>query len=186
MESATDRASEHDAMETDLLVERAKRRDHVAFEALYRAHYRRVYALTLRMTCDVSRAEELTQEVFVRAWEALPGFRADSKLGTWLHTVAVRTCLNESRATRRRETRFRSSPDIDSYTVAAKRAMPDTNLDLERALAGLPPRAREVAVLFDIYGYRHEEIAGMLGIAEGTSKAQLHKARRLMREALDG
>lgn len=186
MERVTNRASEHDAMETDLLVERAKRRDRVAFEALYRAHYRRVYALALRMTCDVSRAEELTQEVFVRAWEALPGFRAESKLGTWLHTVAVRTCLNAGRAKRRREARFHNSGDIDRYAFAAKRAMPDTSVDLERALASLPPRAREVAVLFDIYGYRHEEIAVVLGIAEGTSKAQLHKARRLMREALDG
>jgi RNA polymerase sigma-70 factor (ECF subfamily) len=186
MESATDRASGHDATETDLLVERAKRRDHVAFEALYRAHYRRVYALTLRMTCDVSRAEELTQEVFVRAWEALPGFRAESNLGTWLHTVAVRTCLNASRATRRREARFHNSRDIDGYAFGAKRAMPETNVDLERALAGLPPRTREVAVLFDIYGYRHQEIARMLGIAEGTSKAQLHKAHRLMRETLGG
>lgn len=185
MESATDRASEHEVMETNLLVERAKQRDHAAFEALYRVHYRRVYALMLRMTCDVSRAEELTQEVFIRAWEALPGFRSESRLGTWLHSVTVRTCLNANRSARRRAARFQGSVDMDVYAFAAKRAMPDTNVDLERALAGLPPRAREVIVLFDVYGYRHEEIGRMLGIAEGTSKAQLHKARRLVREALE-
>ncbi len=160
---------------------RAREGDRAAFEVLYRAHHRRVYALALRLTRDARRAEELTQEVFVRAWRALPAFRGDSRLGTWLHTITVRSHLRAARDRRRRETREISEGAIEAFAVAARRAMPHTRVDLERAVARLPAGAREVLVLHDIHGYKHREIAEMLGVAEGTAKAQLHRARKLVR-----
>lgn len=167
------------------LVARAKRKDAEAFEALYHAHHRRVYALLLRMCTDPMRAEEMTQDTFVQAWKGLRKFRGASNFGTWLHAIAVRVCLNARRSERRHNHREVNDNDTDMYAFAAKRAMPETQVDLERALAALPDRAREVIVLHDVYGYRHGEIGDLLGIAEGTSKAQLHRARGLMREALE-
>lgn len=167
------------------LVARAKRKDADAFEALYHAHHRRVYALLLRMCTDPVRAEEMTQDTFVQAWKGLRSFRGASNLGTWLHSIAVRVCLNARRTERRHDQREVHEDHADMYAFAAKRAMPETQVDLERALAMLPNRAREVIVLHDVYGYHHAEIGTLLGIAEGTSKAQLHRARGLMREALE-
>ena len=106
-------------------------------------------------------------------------------MGTWLHTLAVRICLNANRTARRRDRREHGVDDPDAYAFAARRAMPETDVDLERALAALPARAREVLVLHDVYGYRHREIGELLRIAEGTTKAHLHRARRLMRAALE-
>ena len=167
------------------LVARARRRDADAFEALYHTHHRRVYALLLRMSADPMRAEEMTQDTFVQAWKGLRRFRGASTFGTLLHSNAVRVCLNAKRSERRREHREVDDSEAEIYAFAAKRAMPDTQVDLERALATLPARAREVMVLYDVYGYQHAEIGEQLGIAEGTSKAQLHRARALMREALE-
>lgn len=172
-------------VETDLLVERARRREPDAFEALYAAEHRRVYALALRLTCDGHAAEELTQDVFVRAWRSLPTFRGECRLSTWLHAIAIRSYAQRMRSARAWDGR-KSAQRIEAYAFTARRAMPDTRVDLERALAGLPARAREVAVLHDVYGYKHREIAGLLGIAEGTAKAQLHRARHLLRAALEG
>ena len=160
-------------------------RDPADFEALYRAHYRHVYAVTLRMTCDVSRAEDLTQEVFVRVWQKLPGFRGESALGTWIHTVAVRTTLEHMRSESRRHARVMTVEEPGRYAAEAKRAMPETAVDLERALAGLPPGARSVLLMHDVTGYRYHEIAEMLGVSLGTVKSQLNRARRLMMEALE-
>jgi len=165
------------------LLARARRQDADAFEDLYRAHHRRVYALLLRMCTDPVRADEMTQDTFVQAWKGLRKFRGASDFGTWLHAIAVRVCLNARRSERRHD--HHEMNDTDTYAFAAKRAMPETQIDLERALAALPNRAREVIVLHDVYGYRHGEIGDLLGIAEGTSKAQLHRARGLMREALE-
>ncbi len=167
------------------LLARARRQDADAFEALYRAHHRRVYALLLRMCTDPVLADEMTQDTFVQAWKGLRKFRGASNFGTWLHAIAVRVCLNTRRSERRHDHRDINDNDTDTYAFAAKRAMPETQIDLERALAALPNRAREVIVLYDVYGYRHGEIGDLLGIAEGTSKAQLHRARGLMREALE-
>jgi len=167
------------------LVSRAKRRDPGAFEALYHTHHRRVYAFLLRLTCDPRAAEELTQDVFVRAWNGLQGFRGASAFGTWLRTIAVRVHLNAQRAAQRLAEHEQAGPDVERYAFAAKRAMPETQVDLERALAALPVRAREVILLFDVYGYRHDEIAELLGIQPGTSKAHLHRARQSMKEMLD-
>lgn len=168
----------------ELLVARARRRDAQAFEELYRQHHRRVYALALRLARDRGRAEELTQEAFVRAWVALPGFRGDSSFGTWLHGLTVRVFLSETRMERRRAERFEAGEDLDGYLAEALRAMPETSLALEKALAGLPEGARVPLLLYAVEGYKYEEIARLLGVALGTIKAQIHRARRLLMEVL--
>jgi RNA polymerase sigma-70 factor (ECF subfamily) len=182
METAIDSIPERDAAEMALA--RARRGDPDAFETLYREHRGRVYGLALRMTREAGAAEELTQDAFVRAWRALPRFRGESRFGTWMHAITVRTYLQSKRSMDRRSEREVEDEDMDRYAFAARRAMPGTDIDVERAVARLPDGAREVLVLYDVYGYRHREIGEMLGIAEGTSKAQLHRARTLAREFL--
>jgi len=184
METAIDQTDDGNEKQ-ERLVARAQAGDQEAFATLYRTHYRQVHALSLRLTCESGRAEELTQEAFVRAWGALQGFRGDSRLGTWLHTITVRAHSEREKRARRIEEREVPSETVDSYAFAARRAMPGTAIDLERAIAKLPPRAREVLVLYDIHGYKHREIAAMLNVAEGTTKAQLHRARRLVRSFLE-
>jgi len=165
-------------------------RDPDAFEAVYREHVGRVHALCLRMTGDAREAEELTQDVFVRAWERLPSFRGESALGTWLHRLAVNVVLETARGTRRRERRVEPTSDLAALAPAAGAAgaAPDErialDMDMERAIAGLPQAVRTVFVLHDIEGYRHDEIARLTGGAVGTMRSQLHRARRLLMEAL--
>jgi RNA polymerase sigma-70 factor, ECF subfamily len=165
-------------------------RDPDAFETVYREHVGRVHALCLRMTGDAREAEELTQDVFVRAWERLPSFRGESALGTWLHRLAVNVVLETARGTRRRERRVEPTSDLAALAPAmgAAGAAPDErialDMDLERAIAGLPRAVRTVFVLHDIEGYRHDEIARLTGGAVGTMRSQLHRARRLLMEAL--
>jgi RNA polymerase sigma-70 factor (ECF subfamily) len=181
------------------LVERARTGDVAAFEHVYRREVGRVYALCLRMTADSTHARELTQSVFVRAWDRLSSFRGDSQLSSWLHRIAVNEVLIEARTDRRRRARVVLAEDqsYDSTEVedGARTDAPEqsgitlpvdteTRIDLERAIAGLPPGARMVFVLHDIEGYRHEEISKMTGSAEGTLRAQLHRARKLLMEAL--
>jgi len=166
------------------LARRAQAGDESAFEALYREHAGRVYALCLRLSGNPVRASELTQDVFVRCWEQIGSFRGESAFGTWLHRLAVNVVWTANRGDRRREARV--LPVEKPEVVETKRDTPPIglSLDLEQAIAALPEGAREVFVLFDIEGYRHEEIARMTGIAVGTSKAQLFRARRLLREKL--
>lgn len=187
MEPALDRtdAAEPDEQLGDLLVARARRRDPQAFEELYRQHHRRIYALALRLTRDRLRAEELTQDAFVRAWQALAGFRGESSFATWLHGLAVRVFLEQARADRRRTERFAPAGGLETYLVEVRRALPETSLTLEKALAGLPDGARIPFVLYAVEGYRYEEIARLLGVALGTVKAQIHRARRLLMEVLE-
>lgn len=168
----------------ELLVVRAREGDTRAFEELYRSHHRRIYALALRMAGDAARAEEVTQEAFVRAWESLPGFRGESSFGTWLHGLAVHVALRHERTERRREARIEAADDLSGYAAEVRRAMPETSIGLERAVAALPDGARRVLVLHDVQGYRYEEVARLLGIAVGTVKAQLHRARKLVMEAV--
>lgn len=168
----------------ELLVVRARQGDARAFEELYRQHHRRIYALALRLTRDRGRAEELTQDAFVRAWEALAGFRGESSFATWLHGLTVRVFFSQARTERRRTERFEAGDDLESYLGEAQRAMPETNLALEKAIAGLPEGARVPLVLYAVEGYKYEEIAGLLGLALGTIKAQIHRARRLLMEVL--
>ena len=170
---------------TDDLVARAQAGDQTAFRDLYRQHVGRVYALCLRLTGDASDAGERTQDVFVRLWDKLGSFRGESAFSSWLHRLAVNVVLNERRTTGRRERRV--IPAENPAGLEKNRGNPAEGLsiDLERAIAELPDGAREVFVLFDIEGYGHGEIAQLVGIAEGTSKAQLFRARRLLREKLE-
>ncbi|HEY7471142.1 MAG TPA: sigma-70 family RNA polymerase sigma factor [Gemmatimonadota bacterium] len=170
------------AVQVSDLVRRAQDGDRAAFQRLYEDHVGRVYALCLRLTADPEEAMERTQDAFVRAWRKLGSFRGDSAFSTWLHRLAVNVVLAERRASGRRERRTEAAGMEGPRLAPAPR--PGLGVDLERAIADLPPGARTVFVLYDVEGYRHEEIAEMNGIAPGTSKAQLHRARRLLREAL--
>ena len=158
------------------------------FEPFYRTHVRRVYALCLRLTGDRGRAEELTQDVFVRAWERKATFRGASLVGTWLHRLAVNVVLTGARSDRRRTARVRPSEapeEVAGARVGQRPAAVAERLDLERAIAALPPGARTAFVLHDVEGYTHEEIARLTGCAPGTVRSQLHRARQLLMEALD-
>jgi RNA polymerase sigma-70 factor (ECF subfamily) len=166
------------------LVDRAAKGDVEAFEELYRENVGKVYLLCLRMCGDPSRAEELTQEAFVRAWTKLGSFRGASAFSTWLHRVTVNVVLGERRSTVRREARIKPVGNEPSPELMASEPSPGQTLDLERSIAALPEGARTVFVLHDVEGYRHQEIADLTGLAVGTSKAQLHRARKLLRKAL--
>jgi RNA polymerase sigma-70 factor (ECF subfamily) len=161
--------------------------DRAAFERLYRTHVNRVFAVCARMAADRAMAEELTQDVFVRAWSKLSLYRGESAFTTWLHRLAVNVVLNARKTEGRTRSRFGGeSHEVDALPHArASGWSPGTAVDLEAAIAGLPPGARQVFVLHDVEGYKHEEIAEMLGITAGGSKAQLHRARLLLREALN-
>ncbi len=164
-------------------VARAAAGDRRAFERLYREHADRVYSLCVRMCGDRPMAEELVQDVFVRAWEKLTLFRGDSSFGTWLHRLAVNVVLNARKGDGRRRSRIDESvEDLETLPHASDHV--GERLDLQDAIALLPPGARRVFVLHDVQGYRHEDIAELLGITSGGSKAQLHRARLLLREAL--
>ena len=174
-------------------VARAAAGDRRAFERLYRAHSDRVFSVCARMVADRALAEELTQDVFVRAWEKLSLFRGESAFSTWLHRLAVNVVLNARKTEGRRRTRFESTDENEERSGGAsssKMAAPITStpgdmIDLEAAMAKLPKGARQIFVLHDVEGYKHEEIGEMLGITSGGSKAQLHRARLLLREALN-
>jgi RNA polymerase sigma-70 factor (ECF subfamily) len=166
------------------LVKEAQAGDLASFERLYRDNVRKVFALCLRMSQDASLAEELTQEVFVKAWRKLPGFRGESAFSSWLYPMAVNTALSERRSRRRRDARIVADEAPERLEKTPRAPRPEAGFDLERALGTLPPGARAVFVLHDVEGRTHDEIAAMLDLAPGTSKAQLHRARRLLREAL--
>jgi len=165
-------------------VRRAQSGDAEAFEALYRDNVGRIHALCLRMSGDPERAAELTQDVFVHAWRKLGQFRGEAQFSTWLRRLAVNLVLNALESDRRRQARVHSTDNLEAFDTGRSMAPVETRLELEDAVAALPPGARSVFVLHDMEGYRHRDIAGMLGVAEGTVKAQLHRARRLLREAL--
>ncbi len=157
--------------------------DATAFERLYRAHVARVHSLVRRML-DADEADDLTQDVFVRAWEKLSTFRGESAFGTWLHRVAVNVVLARRKTLGVERGRFHSGED-PLEDVSGRRETPEISMDFEEALANLPDGARQVFVLHDVEGYRHEEIARMLGVVPGTSKSQLHHARMALRRYLD-
>ena len=166
------------------LVQDAQNGDLVAFERLYRENERKVFALCLRLSSDAALAEELTQEVFVRAWRKLATFRGESAFSSWLHPLTVNVALSERRSRRRRDARVFATDDPASLEKAPGTPRPEAGFDLQKAMAALPPGARTVFVLHDVEGRTHDEIAAMLDLAPGTSKAQLFRARRLLREAL--
>ena len=176
---------DEDRRATELrLVRQAQAGDLVAFERLYRENERKVFGLCFRLSSDPALAEELTQEVFVRAWRKLSSFRGESAFSSWLYPLTVNVALSERRSRRRRDARIVATEDPASLERAPRSPAPEAGFDLEKAMATLPPGARAVFVLHDVEGRTHEEIAQLLGLAPGTSKAQLHRARRLLREAL--
>lgn len=170
-------------------VARAAAGDRGAFERLYRQHVNRVFSLCARMVADRTRAEELTQDVFVRAWEKLRLFRGESSFATWLHRLTVNVVLNARKSEGRQKTRFEENDEdtgMDAHAgVVGTPLAPGDLLDLEEAVTRLPPGARRVFLLHDVEGYKHEEIAEMLGVTSGATKAQLHRARLLLRETLN-
>ena len=166
-------------------VARARNGDVAAFEGLYRDHVGRVYALCLRMTGHPATAEDLTQDTFVSAWRSLPGYEGRSRFSTWLHRIAVNAVLAERRAPLGRNEVSMTDDEGETMEFTAEQPTDDAiPIDLERAIAALPPGARDIVVLHGIYGYSHEEAARMLDLAVGTCKAQLHRARQLMRARL--
>ena len=166
-------------------VARARNGNVAAFEDLYREHVGRVYGLCLRMTGNPASAEDLTQDTFVSAWRSLPGYEGRSRFSTWLHRIAVNAVLAERRAPLGRNEVSMTDDEGETMEFTAEQPTDDaTPIDLERAIAALPPGARDIVVLHGIYGYSHEEAARMLDLAVGTCKAQLHRARQLMRARL--
>lgn len=155
-----------------------------AFERLYRRHAGRIHGLALRMV-GPAHSEELAQEIFVRCWQKLGSFEGRSQFGTWLYRLGVNHLLSRRTQIARTRDREVAGDDIHPH-LPARAARVDERMDLEGALQRIPPGAREVFVLHDVEGFRHEEIGQMLGIASGTSKSQLHHARRLLREQLRG
>jgi RNA polymerase sigma-70 factor, ECF subfamily len=158
------------------LLAAAQRGDTRAFEGLYRALAPSVYGFCLRLARDSTEAQDCVQETFVRAWQRLGDFRGESRIGTWLHRIALNEVLGRRR---HRAVEHRHLAAVDPST---RRSLDDsaTMQDLEEAIARLPERAKDVFVLRAIYGYSHEEIGSMLGVTEGTSKSQLHRARKLL------
>jgi RNA polymerase sigma-70 factor (ECF subfamily) len=160
--------------------------DRQAFERLYRTHANRVYSLCARMSGSREKGEELTQDVFVRTWEKLPQFRGESAFSTWLHRLAVNVVLNARKSDGKHAARMdEGSTDEERWNEVAGAPLHAERMDLQQAIGKLPPGARRIFVLHDIEGYKHEEIAGIFGITVGGSKAQLHRARLLLREALE-
>ncbi len=168
-----------------LLITRVLDGDRGAARTLYEAHVHRVHRLVFRLCGDEDLTHDLTQDVFIRAFDQLPRFRGEAALGTWLHRIAVSVTLNALRKVRRLQTREQSLEG--AMFVAAEGTAPgDPELRerLTRAIEALPPGARASVILHDIEGYTHVEIAAMLGIAVGTSKARLFDARVRLRQAL--
>jgi len=154
-----------------------------AFERLYRGHLARIHSLIRRMLNDED-ADEVAQDVFVRAWQKLGTFRGESAFGTWLHRLAINVILGRRETLGTRRKRYVDG-DVALELVPGRRSAPETAMDMEAAIGLLPDGARQVFVLHDIEGYRHEEIGRMLGLAAGTSKSQLHRARLALRRHLD-
>ena len=165
------------------LVERAVGGDRDAFRVIYEVHIKRIYAHLLWSTRSVDDAEELTQEVFITAWQKLHQFRGRSSLATWLTAVALSAYRSWNRSKNRR-----SRPVglvHDSYADCEPEYSAELLMDLDRGIADLPPRARQVVILHDLLGFKHEEIAGAMRTSVGTSKAQLHRGRKLLRKAIE-
>ncbi|MEO7987391.1 MAG: RNA polymerase sigma factor [Gemmatimonadales bacterium] len=171
--------SDSDAVDATL----AASGDASAFERLYRAHIGRIHSLVRRMMSD-QEADDVAQDVFVRAWQKLGSFRGESAFGTWLHRLAVNVILVRRETLGIRRQRHHEG-DAMLEMVPARRAQVELNMDFETAIEQLPDGARQIFVLHDVEGYRHEEIADMLGVAAGTSKSQLHRARMALRRHLD-
>ena len=170
------------------LAARCRAGDADAFEELYRQHARRLFSLVVRMIGSVEDAEDLLQEVFLQAHRKLAGFRGESTLGTWLYRLTMNHCLDHLRGRQARMSRATDSLDDEGTAepMAAAPAVPAavSRMDLEKAIGALPPGSRAAFLLHDVEGFEHREIAGILGVSEGTSKSQVHKARLKLRAML--
>jgi RNA polymerase sigma factor (sigma-70 family) len=166
------------------LIAQAKSGDHGAFAEIYKIHVGRVYGICLRVVGDRSRAEEATQQVFVRLWMKLHSFRGDSSFGSWLHRLSLNVALNELKASASMPIQGSSLDGLEVEALTQGNCSRETQMDLENAIAALPAGARVVFVLHEIEGFSHKDIADELGLANGTSKAQLSRARKLLRGAL--
>ena len=171
---------EQKALDEKRLVELAQGNSSRAYEQLYQLHKGRVFALCVRLCNDRDMAEDLSQEAFVQAWRKLSSFRGDSAFGSWLYRIATNTVLSYLR----KQKPFLNSLDIDDIPEPAYRETSDEQIGLETAIAELPDGARAVFVLYSLEGYTHDEISKSLGIAQGSSKAQLHRARQLLKRSL--
>jgi len=170
------------------LAARCRAGDADAFAELYRQHARRLFSLVLRMTGSAEDAEDLLQEVFLQAHRKLAGFRGESTLGTWLYRLAMNHCLDHLRGRGAKMGRSTESLDVeDAFEPAAYAPIVPTAVscvDLERAIAALPEGYRAAFLLHDVEGFEHREVAKILGVSEGTSKSQVHKARMKLRAML--
>lgn len=156
-----------------------------SFDALYEEHVGRVFALCLRMTADERRAEELTQDVFVKVWRRMETFRGESAFSTWLYRVTVNTVLDHQKVRGRRPAQLSAVPDEAYVSGGVGATDPGQRLELERALASLPERARSALVLHGIEGYSYEEVAEIMEVSLGTVKSHIHRARSLLKEELE-
>jgi RNA polymerase sigma-70 factor (ECF subfamily) len=172
------------------LVERCRRGELGAFEEVYKAHSGKLYSLACRMLGNPTEAEDLLQEIFLSAHRKLDGFRGEAALGTWLYRLATNQCLDYLRSRAARSNQVTDTIDDDPALLDVhSRGIADrtvAKMDLERAVAQLPEGARAAFVLHDVQGLEHREVAEALGIAEGTSKSQVHKARLRLRALLSG
>jgi RNA polymerase sigma-70 factor (ECF subfamily) len=167
-------------------IRRAQAGDVDAFELLYRVHAGRIFALCLRLEAGNSAdATELMQDVFIKAWRRISTFRGDCAFSSWLHRMTVNTMLENARSDRRRIARVLPMDDTSLLPGAARSSGVELKMDMENAIASLPRGARLAFVLHDVEGYQHQEIAEQLSVSVGTIKAQLHRARRLLRERLE-
>ena len=166
------------------LIDRARSRDLDAFEELYRANVGRVFAVCLRLCANYALAEDLTQTAFIRVWEKINSFRGESAFSSWLHRLTVNVVYSELRSRRRKEDKWLPQEDAPEPQMAGSSETPGEAIDLDKAIAALPDRARHIFVLHDVEGYRHNEIAEITGIAAATSRVHLHRARKLLKEAL--
>lgn len=181
--AVTLRAEGGAAMEIEPTVQAAQSGDLTAFGRVYREHVGRVYALCVRLSADRMVAEQLTQDTFVRAWERIATYRGESSFSAWLRRLTINVVMTERRVASRRSRRVVTTDD-ETLAAAPSQRTDDADIDLERAIARLPEGARTVFVLHAIEGYRHDEIAELTGIAEGTSRAHLHRAREILKKEL--
>jgi RNA polymerase sigma-70 factor (ECF subfamily) len=188
-ESMTTSKSQGDVRSADLeLAKRCRNGDAAAFEELYRQHAARLYNMAFRMAGSAHEAEDLLQEVFLHAYRKLGSFRGDSSLGTWLYRLGMNQCLDYLRG---RQAKMKQATDSLDDEGAAEPAAPMSptpiavnRLDLERAIGRLPQGCRAAFLLHDVEGFEHNEVAKILGVSEGTSKSQVHKARMKLRAML--
>lgn len=166
------------------LVERASRGDERAFRTLYDRNVERIYRLVYRMVGDPDLAKELTQEAFVRVYQKLGQFRGEAAFSTWVHRIAVRVTLNGLRSVARHQDRERSLADVDRRVTPQAPPEPGLRDRIAEAVNGLPEIYKTVFLMHDLEGYSHGEIAASLGVAEGTSKARLFRARTQLRHVL--